>query len=97
MDDNNLETEIRFPETLTSRKFTIAIEEMLREVARQHSKWGAADHQPPYWVTILTEEVGEVARATLESNGADYRKELIHVAAVCLDAVRCYEDQMARR
>ncbi len=33
---------------------------------RQIRKWGVQDHDPGWWMTILTEEVGELAEAILE-------------------------------
>ncbi len=69
------------------------IEAIINEREKQDSKWGEQNHKPIEWVSILTEEVGEVAKAALESHfkhkGKDhkyseYRKELIQVAAVAL-------------
>lgn len=36
------------------------------ERARQDEKWGKAVHADLYWLGILTEEVGEVAKALIE-------------------------------
>lgn len=73
-------------------KFT---EDILKEVAherdRQDSKWGERDQSPTIWLPILTEEVGEVARAILEGNEANYREELIQVAAVAVAMVECID------
>lgn len=56
------------------------------ERLRQDTKWGTnfkgrADEK---WLTILTEEVGEVAEAMLRDNDHDIEAELIQVAAVCV-------------
>ena len=61
----------------------IIYERITTERERQDEKWGSdrrPDSEP--WVAILTEEVGEVARATLERK--DLEEELIQVAAVCV-------------
>lgn len=42
------------------------IEEVVSERHRQDIKWGPQHHSPEVWLTILTEEVGEVARAILD-------------------------------
>ena len=72
------------------------------ERQRQDAKWGEQNHQPIEWVSILTEEVGEVAKAALESHfkhkGKDpdyieYRKELIQVAAVAVAMLESLDRQ----
>ena len=46
-------------------------------------------------MVILTEEVGEVARAIYEADdpgaGEDYRAELVQVAAVAVAAIESYD------
>ncbi|SEB15903.1 hypothetical protein SAMN05421743_12160 [Thalassobacillus cyri] len=42
---------------------TAAIEDLNKERRRQDKKWGVQRHPYPYWLAILTEEVGEVAQA----------------------------------
>lgn len=55
---------------------------------KQDAKWGIRDQHPSLWLTILTEEVGEVAEEICESNfdvnalSDNYEKELVQVAAV---------------
>lgn len=56
---------------------------------RQDFKWGKQHHDYPTWLTILVEEVGEVAQAMQKGSQAykssdadDLYKELIQVAAV---------------
>lgn len=63
---------------------------VLKELSRQDKKWGAdRDQHPMEWNSILMEEVGEVARATIEGNDKDnYEKELVEVAAVSLQALK---------
>lgn len=59
------------------------------ERTKQNEKWGKQNHDYPTWMTILVEEVGEVAQAMQtergwgkESDADDLYTELIHVAAV---------------
>lgn len=58
---------------------------ILAERQGQNEKWGANRNLPPdKWVTILTEEVGEVARAVQEHDMLAMRAEAVQVAAVAL-------------
>ena len=73
-----------YPILLSSISNTVA-EAVDEERFRQRQKFG--DHQmrsisPERALAILTEEVGEVARAILE--GGNLREELIHTAAVAI-------------
>ena len=43
--------------------------EIKMERRRQEAKWGTRSNHPGLWLIILTEEVGEVARAILERDG----------------------------
>lgn len=57
------------------------------ERERQHQKFGrqALNHNPGLAMFILTEELGEVAKAALDREGFDaLQKELIQTAAVCV-------------
>ncbi len=69
----------------------ILITQVIDERRRQDEKWGAQHHGPDGWLAILTEEVGEVAKAILEGRGFGYRDELIQVAAVAVAAVECFD------
>jgi NTP pyrophosphatase (non-canonical NTP hydrolase) len=60
---------------------------ILTERARQNMKWTpertcAGPIPPMEKVTVLLEEVGEVARAVLEGDRDNLRDELVQVAAV---------------
>ena len=62
---------------------------ILAEQIRQLKKWGMQDHHPHHYLTIMTEEVGEVAEAILKTEGEgntmtwdDVIKELVEVQAV---------------
>lgn len=54
------------------------------EQNRQIELWGdQRDHDDTLWLTILTEEVGEVAKAILEGDDPSHIcEELVQVAAV---------------
>jgi len=82
------------------RAMTSAIAAIEMERQRQHSKWGCQHHDPVYWVGILTEELGEVAREaielrpfaergerTIEDSTARLRAELVQLAAVAVAAI----------
>lgn len=68
---------------------------IIKERSRQAAKWGgdhnwghgdcSSPHVPgPVKVAVLTEEMGEVARAMLDESRDDLRHELIQLAAVCV-------------
>lgn len=71
------------------------IHAILDERARQYAKWsephdwGVGDCSSPgvdpaVKVMVLTEELGEVARAVLDGNGIDLRNELVQLCAVAV-------------
>lgn len=62
------------------------LEELIKERVRQDAKFGNMPRslKTEVWLTILMEEVGEVARAILEGKEEDYTKELVQVAAVAI-------------
>lgn len=73
------------------------LNDVLNERQRQNNKFGANRTQHPFlWNTILTEEVGEAAKESLDmyfsSTPEDavkkYRKELIEVAAVAIATIQ---------
>jgi len=73
-----------------------ALDDILRERARQDAKWGEQNHDPFTYLTILTEEVGELAQAALHARFGGWaanglREEAIHVAAVALAIVQCLD------
>lgn len=66
------------------------------ERARQDAKWGEQNHDPYIWLAVLGEEVGEANQAALQATfggktWADYRAELVHVAAVAVAALECLD------
>lgn len=71
-------------------------DEISAERTSQDAKFGTQAHKPVEWLPILVEEVGEVAKEVCENHHswfygkrdyANYRKELIQVAAVCVHMI----------
>jgi NTP pyrophosphatase (non-canonical NTP hydrolase) len=71
------------------------VADVLAERARQDLKWGVCHHPSQMWLTILAEEVGEVAKAILLKDTKNYREELVQVAAVALAAIESLDAQHA--
>lgn len=59
------------------------------ERKRQDEKWGSQHHSPAYWNEILSEELGESVKATMDNDGL-YITEMIHAAAVAKAAVESH-------
>src|SRR5262249_11354057 len=73
-----------------------ATRDILIERQRQDQKWGEQNHDPFTYLTVLVEEVGELAQAALHSRfGGDkaegLRTEALHTAAVALAIVECLD------
>ncbi len=69
----------------------IILQRIQDERDRQDIKWGAQRHlAQETWLTILVEEVGEVAESILEGDPVGYSKELVQVAAVAVAALEGY-------
>jgi NTP pyrophosphatase (non-canonical NTP hydrolase) len=49
---------------------------------RQEAKWGHQNNKPLEWLSILLEEVGEVAKALNEKDDNGVQEELMQVMAV---------------
>ncbi len=56
------------------------------ERLRQNEKWGVEfpGRLDERWLTILAEEVGEIAEAVLRDNDEDICEEILQTAAVCV-------------
>ena len=53
------------------------------EMNRQDEKWGPQrEHPDELWLTILVEEVGEIAESILEGDLENMCTEIVQVAAV---------------
>ena len=73
-------------------KFDEAIMLVRAERERQVTKWGKQRHDVFTWMTILTEEVGEAAKAAIDEMFGGKRKgmfgmEMIQVAAVAVQII----------
>jgi len=55
-----------------------------RERVNQDRTWGEQNHTWVYWLGILMEEVGELAKAIIERDSAQIDAELTQVAAVAV-------------
>lgn len=75
----------RVAESMSRTAFT---QETRAERGRQIEKWGRTNPGWAVMIAVLTEEVGEVARALLDRDPVNMRTELIQTAAVCC---RIYE------
>lgn len=53
----------------------------VREAEKQHPAFVSTDHEA---LAVLTEEVGEVAKALNDQHAAHMRQEIAQVAAVCI-------------
>jgi NTP pyrophosphatase (non-canonical NTP hydrolase) len=80
------------------KEFTDALNSVLDERKRQDEKWGEQNHNPYIYLTILLEEIGELAQAILhtqfggEKGGwLNVRKEAVHSAAVALALIECLD------
>lgn len=59
--------------------------QVANERVKQIKKWGHQEHRDLYWLGILMEEVGEVAKNNIEDGSYEgLRIELLHVAAVAV-------------
>lgn len=85
---------------LDSKATWKVLREIETERDRQDRKWGEQNHNPGEWLGILIEEIGEVAKAINEAHfsgyarsgkWADYRKEMLEVAAVAVAAVEALD------
>lgn len=89
----DVKAHVDFDEVPYFMKPSSVYNEIQDERKRQDEKWGEQNHEPPDWLMILGEEVGEVNKAALETHFGDikdwseYRKELIQVAAVAVSMI----------
>lgn len=78
------------------------LSEVLAERQRQDVKWGPQNHGPMIWLGILAEEFGEAAKDANDfhfakdnfvksTKGANFRKELVQVAAVAVAMIESYD------
>ena len=62
-----------------------------KERLRQLSKWGLQNHEPLFWLGVITEENGEIAKAMIEGDMEQAKKEAIECAACCIAFVQNLE------
>lgn len=88
--------------TITTEQATV-IQAVLNERERQDAKFGPQRRlNPGLWHLILSEEVGEVAEASLDIRHPDagltqfkhLRDELVQVAAVAIATIEDYDRQL---
>lgn len=77
-------------------RMTSALASVLAERERQEAKWGEQNIDPFTYITVLIEEVGELAQAALHTRfggpaAAGLRDEAVHTAAVALAIVECLD------
>lgn len=59
-------------------------DEVAEERERQDEKWGEQNHPLDTWLTVLAEEVGELAQAILKGRVGEARDEAVQCAAVAV-------------
>jgi hypothetical protein len=70
---------------------TPALQSVLTERERQDAKWGEQNNDPFTYITVLIEEIGELAQAALHTRFGGLRDEAVHTAAVALAIVECLD------
>lgn len=70
-------------------------QKIARERKAQDAKWGEQNHHDGYWSLILSEEVGELAKAILQDDGTNLDEELTQVAAVAVAWMECRSRNVA--
>lgn len=77
------------------------LKEVMNERLHQEAKWGQQNHDGPFYLAILVEEVGEIAHTILEAragsgDSSEIRKEIIQVAAVAVAMAEAYDRKAVR-
>lgn len=68
-----------------------ALQHVCHERSRQNSRWGVQDHSDLYWLGIMMEEVGELAKAIIEGDHKHAAEELVQATAVGVAWLECIE------
>ncbi|SRR5216684_2162561 len=68
------------------------------ERASQDHKWGEQNHSDLYWLGILGEEYGEIAKALIEQDTSEeaIESEVVQLAAVCVAYLECRQRERIR-
>ena len=89
--NHDIEIDVLTGTTAFIRSCGPVLASVVDERLRQATKWGPQHHSYFKWLAILTEEVGEVAKAILEHHANEdatlIREELVQVAAVAVAAI----------
>lgn len=93
--------ELKIPATEVAYKRDIVVRDVLDERDRQDEKWGEQNHDDYRWLAILSEEIGEVAQAALETEfggkaAGRVREELVQAVAVGLAWLECIDRREAQ-
>lgn len=68
--------------------------DVFKERLKQDKKWGEQNHESLYWLGIVTEELGESAKAVIEhKDWSIIREELIQTAACLVSWIESVERQ----
>jgi NTP pyrophosphatase (non-canonical NTP hydrolase) len=104
-EDNKIMDKLIFKETLRHA----ALQDIINERKSQIEKWGDQNHGDLKWLSILVEEIGEVAKVVTEDCPAGVRvmshekcqenleEELIQIAAVCVAWIECIRNTNCRK
>jgi NTP pyrophosphatase (non-canonical NTP hydrolase) len=63
------------------------LDEVHDETQKQVARWGIQNHPPEMWIAIISEELGEAAKAVLKRDKLQYRQELCQLAAAAICAL----------
>lgn len=61
------------------------------ERLNQLKKWGDQRHSFDRWVVILSEELGEASKASLEDQFENWREEIVQIGAVAVAALEDFD------
>lgn len=82
----------------TEDRFQKIVQDIISEIERQDNKWGMdRDNHPLVWLSILQEEVGELAKEIndadfqIENLSENYRTELIQIISVGMQAIKNFD------
>ena len=81
---------------MITKETNAVLKEVSKERWKQDLKWGEQNHDGPLYLTILSEEVGEVGKAILDfrfgkKDLEEIRAELIQVAAVAVAMIEAFD------
>jgi hypothetical protein len=72
--------------------------DVMDERIAQDEMWGEQNHEPAYWVALVTAQVGDTARALHASQHdlTDYRAGLVKIAALATAAGEALDRSLER-